>query len=301
MSETNTSASLKRSSIDKGQTSAQARSRDYSMFDAEISGAVLNMNLLGRILRWMRPYKVTFGVSAVLVLVWSTLHVMLPIIISVVVIDHIIRGETHSQAPDFGLIDLTNWLSTTLGTSQLFAACVLFALVQIAWAFVGHAHRQTLISSVINGLRDLRLDLFRHLETRPSSFYDRVAVGRIMTRVTNDIEALYELLRGIGALIGEFVPFLVALVIMLSVDIELTGYLLIALPLMATVTFFFRRATRHLFRKVRMTLSSLNQYMQENLAGLQVVQLSGREGVNLEQYSNINWDNRRYETQSMNR
>jgi ATP-binding cassette, subfamily B, multidrug efflux pump len=49
---------------------------------------------------------------------------------------------------------------------------------------------------VINGLRDLRLDLFRHLETRPSSFYDRVAVGRIMTRVTNDVEALYELLRG---------------------------------------------------------------------------------------------------------
>jgi ATP-binding cassette subfamily B protein len=120
-----------------------------------------------------------------------------------------------------------------------------------------------------------------------------------MTRVTNDIEALYELLRGIGALIGEFVPFLVALVIMLNVDIELTGYLLIALPLMAMVTFFFRRATRHLFRKVRMTLSSLNQYMQENLAGLQVVQLSGREQTNLKHYSGINWDNRRYETQSM--
>ena len=57
---------------------------------------------------------------------------------------------------------------------------------------------------MIKALRDLRLDLFTHLETRPSSFYDRVAVGRIMTRVTNDIEALYELLRGIGTLIGSY-------------------------------------------------------------------------------------------------
>ena len=54
----------------------------------------------------------------------------------------------------------------------------------------------TLIGAVVKGLRDLRNDLFAHLETRPSSFYDRVAVGRIMTRVTNDVEALYELLRG---------------------------------------------------------------------------------------------------------
>ena len=276
-----------------------AAQRDYSMFDAELSGAVLNLGLLGRILTWMKPYRLMFVISALLVLLWSTLHVMLPVIISVVVIDHIIGGASNPDIPDFGLIEATESLAASLGIAPLMAACVLFAVVQILWAIVGHAHRQTLIASVINGLRDLRLDLFRHLETRPSSFYDRVAVGRIMTRVTNDIEALYELLRGIGSLIGEFVPFIVALVIMFSVDVELTGLLLLALPLMAMVTFFFRRATRHLFRKVRMTLSSLNQYLQENLAGLPVVQLSGREAHNLEAYSEINRENRRWETKSM--
>jgi len=298
MSESTGTTSSKQTTPDSA-ADVPVGSRDYSMFDAELSGAVLNMSLLGRILGWMKPYKYMFALSAVLVLVWSTLHVMLPVIISVVVVDHIIGNQADSQAPDFGLVALTDSISGYLGVSPLVAACVLFALVQILWAVVGHAHRQTLIASVINGLRDLRLDLFRHLETRPSSFYDRVAVGRIMTRVTNDVEALYELLRGIGTLIGEFVPFFVALIIMLNVDVQLTGYLLLALPLMAGITFLFRRATRDLFRKVRMSLSSLNQYMQENLAGLQVVQLSGREETNLEHYSDINWENRRWETRSM--
>ncbi len=269
--------------------------RDYSMFDAELSGAVLNLSLLRRLLKWLRPYRLTFGVSAVLVLLASTLQVLMPIIISLVVIDHLIRGETDPLAPDLGMVELTEWLAGTLAVHPLLAACLLYAGLQIAWAAAGHAHRMTLISSVINGLRDLRLDLFRHLETRPSSFYDRVAVGRVMTRVTNDIEALYELLRGLGSLIGEFVPFFVALAIMLAIDVELTLMLLLALPIMGSVTFYFRRATRRLFRMVRMSLSALNQNMQENLAGLQVVQLSERQRYNMDRYTRINEENRGHE------
>jgi ATP-binding cassette subfamily B protein len=265
------------------------------MFDADLSGSVLNLHLLGRLLKWMKPYRLTFLVRAVLVLVASTLQVLLPVVISLVVIDHVLRGETENVAPDLGMIELTDWLTGMLGVHPLIAACLLYAALQLAWAFAGHAHRLTLISSVINGLRDLRLDLFRHLETRPSSFYDRVAVGRVMTRVTNDVEALYELLRGIGSLIGELVPFFVALVIMLAVDVELTLLLLLALPIMGSVTFFFRRATRTMFRLVRQSLSALNQNMQENLAGLQVVQLSERQEHNLDVYTSINTENRQHE------
>jgi len=177
----------------------------------------------------------------------------------------------------------------------LLAACILYGVLQIGSAVFGHAHRMTLIQAVINGLRDLRLDLFSHLETRPSSFFDRVAVGRIMTRVTNDVEALYELLRGLGTLIGEFVPFFVALAVMLAIDVQLTLLLLLALPVLALVTYYFRRTTRLLFRQVRQTLSALNQNLQENLAGLQVVQISDRQDYNLERYTGVNHDNRKYE------
>ncbi len=269
--------------------------RDYAIFEADISGAVLNMQLLRRLLRWLAPYRAQLFLSTVLVLLASALQILLPIIISLVVIDHILRDESSADTPDFGMIDFNNSIASTLEISPLMAACVLYGVLQILGALFGHAHRMTLIQAVINGLRDLRLDLFSHLETRPSSFFDRVAVGRIMTRVTNDVEALYELLRGLGTLIGEFVPFFVALAVMLAIDVELTLLLLLALPVLALVTYYFRRTTRLLFRQVRQTLSALNQNLQENLAGLQVVQISDRQDYNLNRYTDINHDNRDHE------
>jgi ATP-binding cassette subfamily B multidrug efflux pump len=221
------------------------------------------------------------------------------VVISVVVVDHVIMGSTQNVTPDMGMIEATQWIERFFGLSELAAACVLFAVLQLGWAITGHYHRLTLIRAVINGLRDLRLDLFRHLETRPSSFYDRVAVGRIMTRVTNDVEALYELLRGIGTLIGEFVPFFVALVIMLAVDVKLTVIMLLVMPIMGGVTYTFQRITRQLFRLVRQSVSALNQNLQENLAGLQVVQLSQRQQYNEERYGAINARNRDVELRSM--
>ncbi|MFL2527035.1 MAG: ABC transporter ATP-binding protein [Candidatus Azotimanducaceae bacterium] len=270
--------------------------RDYSMFDADLSGAVLNVSLLGRLLSWLKPYKGQLVLSSVLVLVASFLNILLPITISLVAIDYIIRTEPTTNAPDFGLIELNDWLSQSLSIHPLLAACLMYAVCHSLWAAIAHAHRMTLIGAVVKGLRDLRNDLFAHLETRPSSFYDRVAVGRVMTRVTNDVEALYELLRGLGTLIGEFVPFLVALTVMFAINTELTLTLLIALPLLTLVTFYFRSITRRLFRQVRQTVSTLNQSLQENLAGLEVVQLSDRQQLNFERYTKTNTENRNCET-----
>ena len=162
------------------------------------------------------------AVSSVLVLIASTLQILLPIIISLVAIDHILSGNPSNDTPDFGLTALNDYLSASLGLEPLLVACLMYFTIQIALAVTGHGHRLTLIGAVVNGLRDLRRDLFIHLETRPSSFYDRVSVGRVMTRVTNDIEALYDLLRGLGTLIGEFVPFFVALTVMFAIDVQLT-------------------------------------------------------------------------------
>ena len=77
-------------------TTTKNTPRDYAMFDADISGAVLNLHLLRRLLKWLAPYKVSLAVSTVLVLIASTLQVMLPMIISLVAIDHIIRGESDA-------------------------------------------------------------------------------------------------------------------------------------------------------------------------------------------------------------
>ncbi len=269
------------------------------MFDAELSGTAMNLALLRRLIKWLQPYRRTFAFSVVLVLISSTLAVLLPVVMAIVIIDHIILQEVDVQTLDLGTIAATEWLAQLTGLSMLAAACLLYGGLQLMWAVTGHLHRMTLVNSVINGLRDLRQDLFEHLETRPSSFFDRVAVGRIMTRVTNDIEALYELLRGLGTLIGEFVPFLVALIIMLAVDIKMTGILMLAIPIIALATYWFRQQTGSLFRLIRQSVSTMNQNLQENLAGLQVVQLSHREKYNHQRYDRINSENLNFESRSV--
>ena len=269
------------------------------MFDAELSGTAMNLTLLRRLIKWLQPYRRTFAFSVVLVLISSTLAVLLPVVMSIVIIDHIILQEVDVQTLDLGTIETTEWLAQQSGLSMIAAACLLYGGLQLMWAVTGHLHRMTLVNSVINGLRDLRQDLFEHLETRPSSFFDRVAVGRIMTRVTNDIEALYELLRGLGTLIGEFVPFLVALIIMLAVDIKMTGIFMLAIPIIALATYWFRQQTGSLFRLIRQSVSTMNQNLQENLAGLQVVQLSHREKYNHRRYDRINSENLKFESRSV--
>ena len=276
---------------------AKQAPRDHSMFDADLSGEILNMRLLQRLWAWLKPYRKTLLVSAALVLLASFFAVLMPIVFTVVVIDHIILGT--QETPSLGMVAVQEWVSSALDFSPIAAACVIYGALQLAWALLRHQHTLTLTSAVLNGLRDLRRDLFKHLLTRPSSFYDRVAVGRVMTRVTNDIEALFESFRGLGSLVGEFVPFIVALAIIVSIDIKLSVLLLCILPLVGLVTALFRKASRELFRQVRQSVSTLNQNLQENLAGLGVVQLSGREAANLARYQGVNEENLAAETRSM--
>ena len=281
------------------QASQVRAETDHGMFDAELSGTVLNLQLLRRIVGWLEPFKIRLAFSAVLILAASCVTVMMEIIISRVLVDYIIVGEMSSHMPDLGMIALTRWVESYLGIEPIFAAGLLFLLAMCVTAVAGHAHRLTLISAIVNALRDLRQDLFAHLERRPSSFYDKVPTGRIMTRVTNDVEALYEMLRGMGALVGEFVPFLVALTIMLSTSVKLTLILLLLVPVVGIATHFFRNATQEIFRLVRNTVSSLNQNLQENLSGMQVVQLNDRQARNLDEYTQINQRNLGYENRSI--
>ena len=285
--------------ITKPENANTGKERDHAMFDAELSGAVLNFHLLKRIVSWLKPYRIRLLVSGVLVLFASFTSVVMEVVISRVLVDYIIVGDANSVMPDLGMIEFTRSVETLFALSPLYAAGAVFFVLMSLSAVLGHWHRLTLIDAIVRALRDLRQDLFSHLESRPSSFYDRVPVGRIMTRVTNDVEALYEMLRGMGSLLGEFVPFLVALTIMLSTSVELTGILLLLVPIVGVATYYFRRATRDIFRRVRNSVSALNQYLQENLSGMQVVQLSQRQDRNRSEYTRINKENLSQEFKSI--
>jgi ATP-binding cassette, subfamily B, multidrug efflux pump len=274
--------------------------RDYSIFDADIAGKALDMRLLKRLLGWTRPHWKLLALSGVLVIVSSTLAIMMPVIVSRVVIDGLLVADQQPVLlPDFGMKGFVAWLSELSGVGLLAAACLGYFIITTAWAITGHYHRICLASAVLRALRDLRHDLFAHLETRPASFYDRVAVGRVMTRVTNDVEVLFQLLAGFGVLLGEFVPFIVALILMFAIDAQLTFILLGAIPFVAIATYLFRRATRTVYRAIRQSVSMLNQNLQENISGMPVVQLNRREQRNLARYTEINRQNRHQENKAV--
>jgi ATP-binding cassette subfamily B protein len=273
--------------------------KDYSIFEDDIDIRKFDLKLIWRLTHWIAPYRRQMLMALSLVLLAASAAVLAPVVVSRVVVDGILLPASGTPAPDFGQKALTLWLHETTGLQPLVTACGLYAVWISLWALFGHGFRITLASAVLRGLRDLRRDLFEHLEHLPSSFYDRVAVGRVMTRLTNDIETLFELLAGFGVLLGEFVPFFVAVTIMLALNPTLTFELLAILPLAALATVIFRMVSGTVYRSIRSSMSRLNENLQENLSGIEVVQLYGREKLNFEAYSAINKENRDQENRAV--
>lgn len=282
--------------------------RDYSIFDNEIEGKRFDVQLLRRLMGWLRPYRMRATLALVCVLLAATATVLAPVIVTRVVVDGMLlntAGGTQAEAqhrleaPDMGQQELVSWVAGATALDALLAACLVYAVWVLVAGLFSHLFRILLAGSVLSGLKDLRRDTFAHLERLPATFYDRVAVGRVMTRVSNDIETLFELLSGFGVLMGEFVPFFVAVTIMVSINPELTGVLLLLMPVAALATYIFRMASRKVYRDIRSSLSRLNENLQENLSGIEVVQLYQREKINFERYADINSENRHQENRAV--
>ena len=189
--------------------------KDYSAFDAQLTHSALNFRMFVRLLGWLTPYKVTLLVSVIFILISAAISVLVPVMVGRVVIDRILLPTPMSDdVADYGMGALVTGVSNGIGLSMLMAAVVCYAGLVLGSAICMYIPRLTLSQSTLQALRDLRIDLFRKLETKPASFYDHVSVGRVMTRLTNDISNLVELLTGFGQLAGEFVPFFLALFLM---------------------------------------------------------------------------------------
>jgi ATP-binding cassette subfamily B multidrug efflux pump len=138
---------------------------------------------------------------------------------------------------------------------------------------------------------DLRMRIFEHLQRLSISFYDRNPVGRLMTRVTSDVETLNELFSsGVVTIFGDVFTLIAIMVMMLTIDLELALVTFSVIPLVWLTAAIFRRRVREAFRDIRLRLARLNAYLQERLSGMRVVQLFGREEASARRFAELNRD-----------
>ncbi|HEX2091418.1 MAG TPA: ABC transporter ATP-binding protein [Longimicrobiaceae bacterium] len=226
-----------------------------------------DLRLIRRLVRYLRPYRLGVGASILLLLVGAALELVGPWITKLV-LDRVI------PARDERLLLLLAGAFT--------GALVATFLVQYVQALL-----TTWLAQRV--MYDIRVQLFSHLQRLSLRFFDANPVGRLMTRVTNDIEVLNEMFgAGVVTIFGDIFTLLFILGAMLRMDWRLALVTMTIVPLMLFSAFLFRGRIRSAYRDIRTRLARINAYLQERIGGIRVVQLFGQEEQAVERFREIN-------------
>jgi len=238
-----------------------------SSHEEEVLGKAYDARLMRRLLGYLRPYKPEVGVALVAIVGASLLQLAPPYLMKVAIDDHIARG----QLGGLGRIVLL-FLGVLAGS---------FALEFIQTYTMQMTGQRIMF--------DLRMRIFEHLQRLDVAFYDRNAVGRLMTRVTTDVDVLNDLFTsGVVAAVGDIFKLAGIMVMLVVMDWRLALVAFSVLPLIFLVTQWFRRNVRESYRTVRTWIARINAFLQENITGMATIQLFGREAENFGRFDAIN-------------
>ena len=138
---------------------------------------------------------------------------------------------------------------------------------------------------------DMRMELFNHVQSLPLSFFDKNPVGRIVTRLTNDIAAIGELFSaGVIVVIGDVFIIVGIFVAMFMLNVKLALITLSVFPIIVVIALWFGNRMKNSFREIRRKLARINAYLNENITGMKVIQLFNREKKNYDKFDEINDD-----------
>ena len=238
-----------------------------SAHEEDALGRAYDHRLMRRLLGYLRPYRA----DVVLALIVSIADALVQLAGPLLTMEAIDNGIRHR---DPGHLD-------RVATLYLIVLVVGFGL----------AYLQTQIMQRVGQhvMRDLRMSLFAHLQRLPVSYVDRRPVGRLMTRVTNDVDVLNELFTsGLVSIVGDVFALVGIVIAMTRLNAELMGVTFSVLPLIFLVTLTFRAKVRQSFRDVRTRLAHMNASLNENLTGMATVQMLGRERRAMEGFREIN-------------
>jgi ATP-binding cassette, subfamily B, multidrug efflux pump len=254
-----------------------------SIHEEEALGKAYDSRLMKRLLTYLRPYKWQVVLALVAIVLKACTDVVGPYLTMVVVDKYL---SAASSGHPHSLLD--RWLNSQplVGIAQIAG---LFISLLIFGFFFEFAQTYLMQWTGQKVMFDLRSQIFRHLQAMHIAFFDKNPVGRLVTRLTTDVDALNELFTaGVVSIVEDVFVLAGIVVIMLRLNWRLALIAFAALPLIFIATMFFRTSVRNSYRRIRVAIARINSYLQEHVSGIVVLQLFNREEPAYEKFKDIN-------------
>lgn len=234
---------------------------------SEVSGKAWDTVLLKRVMRYVRPYKFTFYITGVLVVILAVLAPIRPWLIQKTIDVEVVEGDTQG---------VLNMILILIGV------LIVEAIVQFYQTYLANWLGQTII-------KDLRVQLYQHILSFKLSYFDKTAIGTLVTRAVSDIETIANIFsQGILVIFGDILKLIAVIGFMLYTDWLLTLISLIPIPLLIIATIIFKKVIKKAFQEVRTQVSRLNAFVQERVTGMKIIQVFNREEVEKSRFEKMN-------------
>jgi ATP-binding cassette, subfamily B, multidrug efflux pump len=235
--------------------------------DEEIEVREYDWHLMKRLLVYLKPYRWSIGIAFVLMISIAALQILTPYLVKVAIDRYVTR---HDLA----------------GLSRI---AVLYLGVLLIGMFLSYVEIYTLQMTGQKIMYDMRIQIFSHLQKMELRFFQRNPVGRLMTRVTNDVDVLNELFTsGVVSIFGDILTLSGITIAMLVINFQLALVILSVVPLLFIATTLFRKKARAAYSETRYWLARMNAFLQEAISGMNVIQLFHRQKRMFEKFDGIN-------------
>ena len=271
-------------------------SEPVSLHEEEVLGKAYDARLIRRLLGYLGPYRLRAAGAVGLIVLSSLLELVGPLA-TAVALDLFIRplgGEAKLTGPSL-------WLSERLARGGIelepMRGLAIVAAIYLGALLVGFVvlYLQSYLMQMMGQfvMADLRRQIFAKLQSLPVAYFDRNPVGRLVTRVTNDVDALNELFTaGIVSIFGDIMLLAGIVAVLFWLDWRLALVTFCILPLLAGLTLWFKVRARQRYRDVRLKLAAINSFLQEQITGMSVMQLFNQERRTFDDFSGVNDEHR---------
>jgi ATP-binding cassette subfamily B multidrug efflux pump len=250
-----------------------------NLYEEEALGKAYDSRLMRRLLQYMKPYKWRVALALVMVAIVTPLELAPPLIFRKA-IDSYFVPALDRVIPEASAWSGIGWLSLLLLAVLVFDFLAQYIQIRV----MQRVGQQTMY--------DMRREIFNHMQRLPMSYFDRNPVGRLVTRVTTDVDALNDLFAaGVVTMINDFFLLVVMAGLLFKIDRRLALDTLAVLPGILVVTLVFRKFVRDANRRIRTAIARINAFLQEYISGMSVVQLFNRERKAKEEFEKRNRDN----------